>query len=166
MYYYITEGARSREEARTLEREREILTNLGISGEFVTTSPARTVEELAELGVAKRYSTIVAVGSDRLVNQVATLLAGTPYVFGALPIENPAALELTTGIATIEEAAQALKFRRVHLVSIARIEPNKFFLTETHIHVPNPIPVRLTLDSSMAELEATDIRLAGSGTIV
>lgn len=166
MYYYITEAPRSREEQRALERVRELLTNLGISGEFVTTSAARTVEELAELGVAKRYSTIVAVGSDKLINQVATLLAGTPYVFGALPLGNPAALELTTGITTLEEAAEALKYRRVRLASIARIEPNKFFLTETRIHVGNPIPVRLTIDHAVAELECTDVRLAGSGTIV
>lgn len=166
MYYYITEAPRSREEQRALERARELLTNLGISGEFVSTSPARSVEELAELGVAKRYSTIVAVGSEKLINQVAALLAGTPYVFGALPLTNPAALELVTGITTLEEAAEALKYRRVRLASIARIEPNKFFLTETRIQVSHPIPVRLTTDQAVAELECTQIRLAGSGVIL
>lgn len=166
MYYYITEPPRSQSEQKTLEAARELLTNLGISGEFVTTSPARSVEELAELGVAKRYSTIVAVGSDRLINDVATLLAGTPYIFGALPLQNPAALQLVTGITTISEAAEALKYRRVRDTPIARIEPNKYFLTEVRLSLSRPTPLQLTLDTARAVMDATSLRVSGGGTIV
>lgn len=166
MYYYITEPPRSQSEHQALEKTRELLTNLGISGEFVTTSPARSIEELAELGVAKRYSTIVAIGSDRLINEVATLLAGTPYIFGALPLQNPAALQLVTGITTLQEAAEALKYRRVRDTSIARIEPNKYFLTEVHMQMKSPVPVQLTIETARVEMEATSVRISGSGTIV
>lgn len=166
MYYYICEPPRSGEERRAQEQARTLLTNLGISGEFVTTSPARSVEELAELGAAKKYSTIVAMGSERLINEVATLLAGTPYVFGALPVTHPRCLELTSGITTLEEAAESLKYRRVRLVPITRIEPNKFFLTEARIRLAKPAPLRLTIDRALIETEFSDLRLAGSGRIL
>ncbi|MBI2590206.1 hypothetical protein HYW32_04290 [Candidatus Berkelbacteria bacterium] len=165
MYYYITEAPRSRDDHRALERARELLTLLGIAGEFVTASPTRSVAELAELGAAKRYSTIVAIGSERLINEVATLLAGTPYVFGALPLQNPVSLELVTGITTLEEAAEALKYRRVKLTSIARIEPNKFFVTEIKIAIAQATPIHLAIDDASIETNCSDIRLAGSGTI-
>lgn len=166
MYYYISEPPRSSEERRAHEQARALLTNLGISGEFVTTSPARSVEELAELGAAKKYSTIVAMGSERLINEVATLLAGTPYVFGALPVTAPRCLELVSGITTLEEAAESLKYRRVRLVPITRIEPNKFFLTEARIRLSKPSPLRLTIDRALIEAEFSDLRLAGSGRIL
>ncbi|MBI4185654.1 hypothetical protein HY524_01220 [Candidatus Berkelbacteria bacterium] len=166
MYYYITEQPRSREEQREFESARELLTNLGISGEFVTTSNARTVEELAELGVAKRYSTIVALGRESLINQVGTLLAGTPYVFGAIPIVDHGCLELMSGVKTLHQAAEALKYRRIHMTSIARIEPNKYFLTEVMLKTARPIPITLTIDRAQASLEATSVRISGSGTIV
>lgn len=166
MYYYITEPPRSTAERSTLEKARELLTNLGISGEFVTTSPARSIEELAELGVAKRYSTIVAIGSERLINEVGTLLAGTQYIFGALPLNSPAALELATGISTIEEAAEALKYRRVRDASIARIEPNKYFLSEVRLRTKTAVPIQLTMDSYRASLATTLVRIGGSGIVL
>ncbi|MGI6103161.1 MAG: hypothetical protein ACOYBJ_00855 [Patescibacteria group bacterium] len=166
MYYYISEAPRSRDEQRSLEHVRTLLTNYGIAGEFVTTSPARTIEELAELGVAKKYSTIVGVGSDMLINRLASLLAGTPYVFGALPLTNPRALELITGVTTIEEAAEALKYRRIYTVPITRIEPNKFLLTEAVIHLPRPAVARLEIDGAKIEATCTDIRIAGNGRVI
>lgn len=166
MYYYISEAPSSAEERRTIERVRAHLTQLGIAGEFVTASPARTVEELAELGAAKKYSTIVAMGSERLINQVGTLLAGTPYVFGALPIDRPAALELVTGISTLEEAAQALKYRRVRTYPVMRIEPNKYFVTEVVIRLTRAVPVVITVDGSRIETMLSDLRLAGTGQLL
>ncbi len=166
MYYYITEPQRSRADQLLLEQTRELLTNLGISGEFVTTSPARSIEELAELGVAKRYSTIVAIGSDRLINEVATLLAGTEYIFGAIPLQNPTALQLVSGVGSLAEAAEALKYRRVRQTAIARIEPNKYFLTDIHLATKTAIPVQLTLDTARLFLAVTSLRIAGSGVIL
>ncbi len=166
MYYYISEAPRSGDERRALEKARALLTNLGIAGEFVTASPARTVEELAELGAAKKYSTIVALGSERLINQVGTLLAGTPYVFGALPLDNPACLELITGVTSLEEAAEALKYRRVKLVPVMRIEPNKYYITEIRIHLNRSLPVTLTIDGARIEASVSDLRLAGTGQVL
>lgn len=166
MYYYISEAPRSGDERRALEKARTLLTGLGIAGEFVTASPARTVEELAELGAAKKYSTIVALGSERLINQVGTLLAGTPYVFGALPIDNPACLELITGATSLEEAAEALKYRRVKLVPVMRIEPNKYFITEVRIQLSRAQMLTMTVDQARIEASFSDLRLAGTGQVL
>lgn len=106
------------------------------------------------------------MGSERLINEVGTLLAGTPYVFGALPITNPACLELVSGITTLEEAAESLKYRRVRLVPVTRIEPNKFFITEAKIRLSQPAPIRLTIDRAQIDGEFSDFRLAGTGRII
>lgn len=165
MYYYITETPKSKNEQRVYDQTRAILTQLGIAGEFVTTSMSRPVEEVAELGVAKRYSTIVALGSEELINKVAVLLAGTPYVFGAIPTSDPQVLRHTTGVESIEEAAEALKLRRIRTTAIARIEPNKFFLTKIRINLNRATSLALNLDSARIETEASDVVITGKGKV-
>ena len=166
MYYYITEPPRSREDQQAEERIRELLIRSSIAGEFVVTSPTRGVEELAEMGVAKKYTTLVAVGNETLINQLGTLLAGTPYVFGAIPLARPNALALVNGIQTHEEAVEALKFRRVHSVPICRIEPNKFFISELQLRSDHDVLIRLRLDDALIEASCRQLRLTGSGTII
>lgn len=165
MYYYITEPTRTREQQQAEERVRELLIRAGIAGEFVCTSPTRDVEALAEMGVAKKYTTLVAIGSEPHINTLGTLLAGTPYVFGAIPTTRPDALAHVNGIRTFEEGVEALKFRRVHGVPVCRIEPNKFFFSELNLHVPQPIKIRLRIDDAYIEALCQDIVFAGSGTI-
>jgi hypothetical protein len=166
MYYYITEPPRSREDREAEERIRELLIRSSIAGEFVVTSPTRGVEELAEMGVAKKYTTLVAVGNETLINQLGTLLAGTPYVFGAIPVTRPNALASVNGIQTYEEAVEALKFRRVHSVPICRIEPNKFFISELLLSAEQDITIRLRIDDALVEATCRKLRLSGSGKIV
>ncbi len=165
MYYYITEPARSREDEQAEERIRELLIRMSIAGEFVTTSPTRGVEELAEMGVAKKYTTLVAIGSETLINHLGTLLAGTPYVFGAIPLRRPDALAAVSGIRTHEEAAEALKLRRVRAVSIARLEPNKFFVTELRMSSPTDVGVRIRIDDALVESNCRDLTLTGGGDL-
>lgn len=165
MYYYITEPARSREDQQAEERIRELLIRHSIAGEFVTTSPTRGVEELAEMGVAKKYTTLVAVGSEPFLNQLGTLLAGTPYVFGAIPVRRPDALASVNGIRTHEEAVEALKFRRVRAVPICRIEPNKFFLSELRMTATSDVGARIRIDDALIECTCREIVLTGSGTM-
>ena len=166
MYYYITEPPRSREDQQAEEKIRELLIRTSIAGEFVVTSPTRGVEELAEMGVAKKYTTLVAVGSESLINQLGTLLAGTPYVFGAIPLARPNALAFVNGIQTHEEAVEALKFRRVHSVPICRIEPNKFFISELQLRASQDTAVRLRIDDALIEATCRRLHLTGSGRVI
>ncbi|MCA9388829.1 hypothetical protein KC644_03675 [Candidatus Berkelbacteria bacterium] len=166
MYYYILDPPRSREEQKTIDDLRAKLTNLGIAGEFVTASPNRSIEEIAEIGVAKRYTTLVAIGSEKLINTVGLLLAGTPYTFGALPLENFSSLSLISNINNIDEAAEALKYRRLKFVPVTKIEPNKFFFTEIFNDFSHAVKIRLLIDDAMVEADVTQIRIAGNGRIV
>ncbi|MEK7184254.1 MAG: hypothetical protein AAB701_01910 [Patescibacteria group bacterium] len=165
MYYYITEPPRSREVQQAEEKVRELLIQAGIAGEFVCTSPTRGVEELAEMGVAKKYTTLVAIGSEPHLNTLGTLLAGTSYVFGALPITRPDALASVNDVRTFEEGVEALKFRRVHAVPVCRIEPNKFFFSELHLQSSHVTNVRIRINDALVETPCHAMTFTGSGQL-
>lgn len=136
MYYYIIEPLKGKFSNRQ-EKVRDILGNLGIAGETVTPNSARTIEELTHLGIVKGYSTIVACGSESLVNKVITVLAtedlAKDTVLGVIPNEFDSPLVKKLGITDIYSACNALKSRKLENASLCFIEPNKYFLTEAVI---------------------------------
>lgn len=137
MYYYILESPKGKLSGRHTEKIKDILGNLGIAGETVTPSSARTIEELAHLGVVKGYSTIVAVGSESLVNKVITVLAtedlAKDTVLGVIPNEFDSPFAKKIGVKDIYSACNALKSRKLENINSCLIEPNKYFLTEAVI---------------------------------
>ncbi len=165
MYYYITEGAKTNAGQRAILNTKKILTSLGISGEFAEVSAARSIEELAELGVAKKYSTIVGMGSERLINKLGILLAGTSYTLGALPIFEPDFMKPINGTSSIEEAVEALKYRLVKEVSVMRIEPNKYFFTKAVINFNTPTLARVKINDASIESTCSQIVLTGNGNL-
>jgi len=136
MYYYIIEPSKGKFINRQ-EKIKDILGDLGIAGETVSPSSARTVEELTHLGVVKGYSTIVAVGSEALVNKTITVLAteqtARDTVLGIIPDDFTSALAKKIGATDIRSACETLKFRKLETFSLALIEPNKYFITEALI---------------------------------
>lgn len=137
MYYYILEPSKGKFIRNAQEKIKDILGDLGIAGETVTPSPARTIEELAHLGVVKGYSTIVAVGSEALVNKVITVLAtedtARETVLGVIPNDFTSFLAKRIGISDLPSACNALKYRKLETVNLCLIEPNKYFFTEAAI---------------------------------
>ncbi|MFA6492549.1 MAG: hypothetical protein WCV58_00140 [Patescibacteria group bacterium] len=137
MYYYIIEPSKGKFIRNNQEKIKDILGNLGIAGETVMPNSARTIEELTHLGVVKGYSTIVAVGSESLVNKVITVLATEDLakntVLGVIPDDFNSPLTKRIGVTDINSACQALKLRKLETVDLGLIEPNKYFLTEAVI---------------------------------
>jgi diacylglycerol kinase family enzyme len=137
MYYYIIEPSKGQFGGRSQEKIKDILGDLGIAGETVTPGSARTIEELAHLGVVKGYSTIVAVGSEALVNKIITVLAteklAKDTVLGIVPSDYSSPLARHLGVTDIYSACNALKSRKLETVNLCLIEPNKYFLTEAVI---------------------------------
>lgn len=133
MYYYITEPARGKAFSRQ-EKIKDILGDLGIAGETVSPSAARTIEELAHLGVIKGYSTIVACGNEGLVNKVITVLATgkdrKDVVLGIIPDNFESILAQKIGVKDLHSACNALKTRKLETFDLAYLEPNKYFFTE------------------------------------
>ena len=85
MYYYIFD-VRKCKNRRQIETIKDKLTELGISGEFVVPDRIRPARDLAEQGVFKGYSTIVAIGSDDLIDEVASIMLSKQQVFGVIPL--------------------------------------------------------------------------------
>jgi len=138
------------------EKIKDILGDLGIAGETVSPTPARTIEELASLGIMKGYSTIVAVGSEKVVNKVVTAIINQnnnkEVVLGVIPDNFEGILAHRIGVRDLKEACQALKFRKLASVDVCQIEPNKFFLTEAIIESAHATDAYLTLDRIQAGL--------------
>ena len=148
MYYYILESAPSRAVRQSYQKLRDILTHLGIAGEMVSSSPARSPEELAEMGLEKGYSTIVAVGGDHHVNQVATAILGRG-VLGVIPINASSLVTDIIGCDDIKDAAEALKHRRLSLQSSVLIEPNTVIFLNAAISSPKLAKISMILDNKV-----------------
>jgi len=136
MYYYIMESPRAKIIARQ-EKIKDILGDLGIAGETVSPSAARTIEELAHLGLIKGYSTIVAVGPESLVNKVITVLAtqkeSKDIVLGIIPSDFNSQIAQKIAIKDLHSACTALKQRKLETIDLCFLEPNKYFITEATI---------------------------------
>ncbi len=116
------------------EKIKDILGDLGIAGETVSPSAARTIEELAHLGIIKGYSTIVAVGPESLVNRVITVLAtqkeAPEVVLGIIPDDFNSQIAKKIGVKDLHSACEALKNRKLDTIDLCFLEPNKYFLTD------------------------------------
>ncbi|MBM2820527.1 MAG: DAGKc protein [Candidatus Berkelbacteria bacterium] len=136
MYYYIMEPPRAKIVSRQ-EKIKDVLGNLGIAGETVAPSAARTIEELAHLGIIKGYSTIVAVGPESLVNKVITVLAtqkeAKDVVLGIIPNDFNSQIAQRIGVKDLYGACNVLKQRKLETIDLCLLEPNKFFITEATI---------------------------------
>lgn len=135
MYYYIMESAGKK--ADWQEKVKNILGDIGIAGETVVPSPARTVEELTTLGIVKGYSTIVAVGSESIANKVATAIINqkenNDVVLGFIPDSFDTPLAKKIVVKDLKDACETLKYRKLQTVDVCFIEPNKYFLTEAQV---------------------------------
>jgi hypothetical protein len=146
MYYYVLESPNSRAVRQHYQRLRDILTSLGIAGEMVASSPARTPTELAHMGMNKGYSTIVAVGGDDHINEVATAILGRA-VLGVVPIDASELVTSIVGVHDLRSAAEALKFRRITVQSTVLVEPDTIIFLDSVIHSDKLAKASMILDS-------------------
>ena len=134
------------------EKIKNTLGDLGIAGETVTPTPARTIEELTHLGIVKGYSTIVAVGSEKLVNTVATAIIDhketSDVVLGVVPEDISSLIAkkigISDGVSNSKNACQTLKFRKLSTFDVALIEPNHYFITEAVIESSKTVQAYLS----------------------
>lgn len=136
MYYYIFEPPQGPKEYERTAQIKELLYSLGISGETTAPLPGRSVENLVELAIAKRYSTIIAVGSMNLINQVARALQSYEVVFGVIPTTEHPDITQLIGVSDWKSAAEQLKRRRIQLVRQGIINDEICFLTPAHLSLP------------------------------
>ena len=142
MYYYIFDVKRCRKKSQ-IDLIKNQLTSLGISGEYTFISANQSPESLAENAISKGYTTIVAVGSDDLVNSIANVLVGRKEVLGVLPLS--ASDELTTliGCREWQEATEVLRFRRIREINLGKVANGKHFLTNIYLHITSPTDITI-----------------------
>ncbi|MEI6477722.1 MAG: hypothetical protein WCO52_01935 [bacterium] len=137
MYYYIFEPPLEAKEYERTAQIKEYLATIGIAGEMTAPTPGRSVEDLIQLAIGKRYSTIIAVGGVELINQVARGLEPHDVVFGIIPFQENPDIELLTGVSAWKEAADALKRRRWQPVRLGLLNQGMCFLTPATVSLPD-----------------------------
>lgn len=162
MYYYIMEPA-GRKSALWQEKVKNILGDLGIAGETVMPSAARTIEELASLGVVKGYSTIVAVGSEKIVDKVVTALinqqGSQDVVLGIIPENYNSTMAKKIRVNDVYDACNTLKYRKLEIIDVCHISPNKYFLTEAVLESQKSVDAYITVGEVKAGLPFNKITI-------
>jgi diacylglycerol kinase family enzyme len=142
MYFYIVEGLRNKSVFKALPRLKDELAKRGIIGEIVTTNPLKNASDLLELGLRKGYSTIVAVGDDAHINELAGLLLSSHVALGIIPVNASEALCRLVGVFNLQEALRALQLRKIREVPLADVDGKAFFLT--HVTLKSRLPTLFT----------------------
>lgn len=166
MYYYIFESAKNASQKNLQEKIKDYLGFLGIAGETVTVSPARSVEELTQMGLDKKYSTIVAVGGDILINKIASRIQGTEIVLGIIPINASELICKKIGAYDYKTACENLRYRRTKQLDLAFIEPNKYFLTSANIITNKATPCTMEIDDCQISSTFTQIAISSNLTLM
>lgn len=134
MYYYIFDIKRFKKKSQ-IDLIKNQLTALGISGEYVYISANQTAESLAEDAVTKGYNTIIAAGSDDLVNSISNVLVGRKEVLGVLPLMASDELGELIGCKDWQNAIEILRFRRIKEINLGKIANGKHFLTSLYLDI-------------------------------
>ena len=140
MYYYIFQPAQNKQEVNKQEDIKAILQKHQVAGEFVTLSLAEKPQDLVKIGLRRGYSTIVAVGSDSLINQVGSGLIGSDYALGVIPIDpNSLFLKIING-KNYEDACLALPQRRIARIDTILINKKRRLITQAKIQLKSKEP--------------------------
>ncbi|MEK7202294.1 MAG: diacylglycerol kinase family protein [Patescibacteria group bacterium] len=138
----------SRAVRQTYQRLRDLLTSLGIAGEMMAASPARTPEELAMMGLERGYSTIVAVGGDAFVNFIAQTIIGQA-VLGIIPIGEAQQSAELIGTNNMKTAAEFLKFRRLSTFNTVTADPDSLIFLDAVIEPPKLAKISFVIDGKL-----------------
>jgi YegS/Rv2252/BmrU family lipid kinase len=144
MYYYIINPAAGGGKIHKIESKlKELIKTLGIDGEFVKTTGRGDVSKLAEMALDKSKNTIIAVGGDSTVNELANSLVGRKAALGIIPIGSTNSLSRTLGINSWEDACQILAARKLESIDLGKITSipqspsqkinEKYFITSAEI---------------------------------
>lgn len=163
MYYYVFEQPKTSTDRKAQTKVREQLEDLGIIGEITNASPARSAEELTDMGIRKGASTIIAVGSDRHINHIISMIKtverglNRDVVVGALPLDQDSTLREKLRLSSVLEACEALKRRRYTTIDLGYIEGSCYFVTSAEIHTATPVEITLRADRWEVTNHITDL---------
>jgi hypothetical protein len=159
MYYYIFDIKQCKNKAQA-ERIKDYLSELGIGGEYVFPSQARTAKELVNDALGRNFSTIVAIGSDNIISEVAQELVGGKAAFGILPINASDSINDLISGRDWRQAAKNLRFRKIKECFLGCFENGHHFLTSTELSINSPINLTLEFDDFIAQSRTSKITVS------
>ncbi|MFA6296904.1 MAG: hypothetical protein WC663_06110 [Patescibacteria group bacterium] len=138
MYYFICESNKIKDkQAKLLDIISLKFSDLGIRYEKVSVTPLRTADILAHDAILDgRYTTIVAVGSDKtasqIINTIAKLKKANPQVknwpvFGMVPLRESKIADVL-GLPYDNAICEALTSRKVETIDLGRAD-GSYFMT-------------------------------------
>lgn len=160
MYYYILESPKNNYEKKVQQKIKLILGELGIAGETVNVSPARSSKEAVKMGLIKGYKTMVAIGSDWLANKIGGYICGRNVILGLIPIYPDQKICDLIQTKDFKNACEALKYRRIKMTNLGFIEPNRFFMTPAKIKAGAIFSMEVSWDNCKIQTKATDILIS------
>ncbi|MBA7490353.1 lipid kinase YegS [subsurface metagenome] len=159
MYYFIFEQARNKWQAAFQNKIISNLEELQIIGEVARANPIQKPPELFQMGIKKGYNTIVAAGSDTIINSLGALTAKQGITLGIIPIETKSSFFSLIGCENWEQACQALPKRRVETFDIGKINKDKIFLTFVKIQPENKNMAQIILDFKKFKVEVPTLEI-------
>ena len=159
MYYYIFD-VRKCKNRRQIEAIKDRLSQLGISGEFVVPDRIRPAKDLAEQGVFKGYSTIVAIGADDLIDEVAAVMLSRQQAFGVIPFGASENISKIIGAETWEDAATNLRFRRITETHVGIINEQNVFFSYCKIGLERPAAITVEFEDFLLQARARELYVA------
>jgi len=163
MYYYVFEQPKTSADRKAHTKVRENLEDLGIVGEITNASPARSAEELTDMGLRKGASTIIAVGSDRHINHVISMIKvlerglNRNVVVGTIPLDANSVLRERLRLSSVYEACEALKKRHYTTIDLGYVENAYYFVTSAELHSATPTEITLRADRWEVTNHITDL---------
>ncbi|MCX6810593.1 MAG: diacylglycerol kinase family protein [Candidatus Berkelbacteria bacterium] len=159
MYYYIFD-VRKCKNRRQIEMIKDHLSDLGISGEFAVPDRIRPARELAEQGIFKGYSTIVAIGADDLIGEVASVMLSKQQVLGVIPLGASDNIYKIIEANTWEEAAENLRFRKVTDTRVGIINEQHVFFSYCELAIDHPTSVTIEFEDFVLQAKAKELFIA------
>jgi diacylglycerol kinase family enzyme len=142
MYYYILDLG-DKNILKIKEKMEMLMASFGISGDFGKISPLSSAYDLAKKAKEQRYSTIVAIGGNEIINQTASALINSNTTMGIIPIGASQTICDLIGAYTFKDALEILRARKIETVDLGKISESKYFITEAKILNPQPVPTVL-----------------------
>lgn len=160
MYYFILEQPKNRGQSNLQNKIVATLEDLQIIGELSKANPIQKPEELCEMGLKKGYNTIVVVGSDTVINNLAAIIAKNGATLGIIPTDPKSSFYSLIGCSNWEEACKALPKRRLETFDMGKVAADRYFLTYVKILSPKrkkPSQVTIKFNDYDIEVPALEI---------
>lgn len=159
MYYYIFDPKKCRKKSQ-VEAIKDQLAKIGISGEFSVVSSIQSAANLAEAGLRKQYSTIVAVGGDDIINQIADKLVGKTEAMGIIPLETSGEIENLIGTKNWKDAIDILRFRKIKEIHLGMTGNGRHFLTTAELDLKKPTNVTIEFKGYIVQAKVKNLTIS------